>query len=82
VQTEPSSADLYINGDDVGKTPKSRTLDIGINSISIKKEGYRDWNKQVEIVEEKSTLLFPLLILEQMIPLSVWEKGGTVEKLG
>lgn len=80
VQTEPSSADLYINGDDVGKTPKSRTLDIGINSISIKKEGYRDWNKQVEIVEEKSTLLFPLLILEQMIPLSVWEKGGTVEK--
>jgi hypothetical protein len=80
VQTEPSMADLYINGDDVGKTPKSRTLDIGTNSITVKKEGYRDWNKQVEIVEEKSTLLFPFLIFEQITPSSVWENTGEVEK--
>jgi len=80
VQTEPSPAELYINGDDVGRTPRSRTLDIGINSISIKKNGYRDWNKQVEIVEEKSTLLFPFLILEEIAPLSVWERNGEVEK--
>ncbi len=80
VQTEPSPADLYINGDDIGRTPRSRTLDIGVNSISIKKDGYRDWNKQVEIVEEKSTLLFPFLILEEIAPSSVWEKEGKVEK--
>ena len=80
VQTEPSSAELYINGDDIGRTPRSRTLDVGINSISIKKDGYRDWNKQVEIVEEKSTLLYPFLILEEIAPLSVWEQEGKVEK--
>lgn len=80
VQTEPSPADLYINGDDIGRTPRSRTLDVGINSISIQKDGYRDWNKQVEIVEEKSTLLFPLLILDEITPLSVWEEKGEVEK--
>lgn len=80
VQTEPSPAELYINGDDIGRTPRSRTLDIGINSISIKKNGYRDWNKQVEIVEEKSTLLFPFLILDEIAPLSVWERDGEVEK--
>ena len=80
VQTEPSPAELYINGDDVGRTPRSRTLDVGINSISVKKNGYRDWNKQVEIVEEKSTLLFPFLILEEIAPLSVWERTGEVEK--
>jgi hypothetical protein len=80
VQTEPSPANLYINGDDIGRTPRSRTLDVGINSISIKKNGYRDWNKQVEIVEEKSTLLFPFLILDEIVPLSVWEEKGEVEK--
>ncbi len=80
VQTEPSTADLYINGDDIGKTPKSRTLDIGINNVTIKKEGYRDWNKQVDIVEEKSTLLFPFLVLEKIIPSTVWERNGVVEK--
>jgi len=80
VQTEPSPAELYINGDDIGRTPRSRTLDIGINSISVQKNGYRDWNKQVEIVEEKSTLLFPFLILEKIAPLSIWERTGEVEK--
>jgi flagellar basal body-associated protein FliL len=29
VQTEPSPADLYINGDDIGRTPRSRTLMLG-----------------------------------------------------
>lgn len=80
VQSEPSNAQVYINGDDVGRTPKSRTLDVGIHNISVKKDGYVEWNKEVEIVEEKSTPIYPFLVLEELIPSNIWRSEGTVEK--
>lgn len=73
VKSKPSSANLYINDDSVGRTPKSRTLDTGLHTISVWKEGYREWTKDVEIFEEKSTPLYPFLILEEIKKTSIWE---------
>jgi hypothetical protein len=80
VQSEPNLAQLYINGNSVGRTPRSRTLDIGLHSISIWKDGYREWKKQVEILEEKSTFVYPFLILEKIVPSTIWQKDAIVEK--
>lgn len=80
VETEPSFANLYINSNSIGRTPRSRTLDIGTHKISIWKDGYREWNKDVEILEEKSTPIFPFLILEELPKSTLWESKGTIEK--
>lgn len=80
VQSEPSAAQLYINGDSIGRTPRSRTLDVGTHNIVVSKSGYRDWRKNIEIIEEKSTPLFPFLLLEEPILSNIWQSEGTVEK--
>ncbi len=80
VQTEPSTAQLYINGDSIGRTPRSRTLDVGTHTVVVSKDGYREWMKNVEIIEEKSTPLFPFLLLKEPAPSNVWKTEGTLEK--
>lgn len=80
VETQPPTAQLYINGDSIGRTPRSRTLDVGTHSISIQKDGYREWKKSVDIVEEKSTPLFPLLLLQDIKKSNIWESEGILEK--
>jgi hypothetical protein len=80
VQSEPSSAQLYINGDSIGRTPRSRTLDIGTHNISVFKEGYLEWRKEIEILEEKSTPIYPFLVLEEPILSNIWQSDGEVKK--
>jgi len=80
VETEPSFANLYINSNSVGRTPRSRTLDIGTHKISVWKDRYREWNKNVEILKEKSTPIFPFLILENLPKSTLWESKTTIEK--
>lgn len=62
VQSSPSSADLYVNGDKKGKTSKSVSLPVGIHNVSVKKNGYVEWKKDIEIKEQKSTPVYPWLI--------------------
>lgn len=64
VQSEPFLANLYINNNIKGRTPKSVSLPIGIYDISVSKTGYITWRKDVEIKEEKSTPVYPWLIRE------------------
>jgi hypothetical protein len=80
VQSDPSNANLYIGGNDLGRTPRSRTLDTGINTISVWKDGYREWKKDVEILEEKTTPVFPFLILEESPKTTLWESKNVIER--
>lgn len=80
VESEPSLASLHINSNNVGRTPRSRTLDTGMHNISLRKEGYREWNKKVNILEEKSTPIYPLLLLENLKKETVWESESILEK--
>jgi hypothetical protein len=79
VQSEPSNAQVYINGDSVGKTPRSRTLDVGSHRVSVQKDGYVEWNKEIEIMEEKSTPIYPFLVLKELIPSNIWQSEATIE---
>lgn len=65
VESSPTLADIYVDGKHKGRTNKSMTLDIGTYEVIISKEGYYDWKKEVKILEEKSTPVFPYLILTE-----------------
>jgi hypothetical protein len=80
VESEPSLATLYVEEKSVGRTPRSRTLDTGTYNISLKKEGYREWKKEVDILEEKSTPVYPLLLLEELKKETLWESESILEK--
>ncbi len=66
VESEPFLANLYIDGKEKGRTPKSISLPIGTYDISVYKSGYVEWKKNIEIKEEKSTPIFPWLIKEDI----------------
>ncbi len=80
VESSPISADLYINDKLVGKTPKSSSLEVGTYNTTLKMEGYYDWSKEVEIVEGKSTPIYPWLIKKEPEAIIKWTSSGTFEK--
>ncbi len=49
VNSEPSGAEVYINGEHSGKTPLSIELSPGRYNVTLKKEGYREYTTRVEV---------------------------------
>lgn len=66
VESEPFLADVFVNSEEKGRTPRSMSLPVGIYSINVRKSGYIDWNKDIEIKEEKSTPVLPWLIRSEI----------------
>jgi hypothetical protein len=62
VKSEPSSATIYLDGDSIGVTPAIiRQILPGTYEISVKKEGYDNWKKLVDVVSSKETSLNAIL---------------------
>lgn len=80
VESEPSGANYYINGENLGRTPRGKTLDTGIHTVSVWKKDYREWKKDVEILEERTTPIYPFLILENIQKTTLWESKFPIEK--
>lgn len=66
VVSDPFLATLYVDGEQKGRTPKSVSLPIGLYDISLYRSDYREWKKTIEIKDEKSTPVYPWLILEDI----------------
>jgi len=66
VESDPFLASLFIEGESKGRTPRSTSLQVGEYNISVRKDGYIEWVKRVEIKEEKSTNVYPWLIRERI----------------
>ena len=81
VQSDPSATDMFVNGEKVGRAPRSHVLKVGEYDISLKKEGYKDWNKKVKVLEGKSTPIFPYLVYDKIISKEKWKSEGLIEKL-
>jgi hypothetical protein len=62
VESTPTLATIYVDDKSIGRSSKSTSLDVGTYNIKVSKDGYYDWNKEVNILEEKSTPVFPWLI--------------------
>jgi hypothetical protein len=72
VQSDPFLANIYIDGEIEGRTPKSVSLPIGKYDISVHKNGYIEWKNEVEIKEEKSTPIYPWLIKKDIIKQNIF----------
>jgi len=72
VKTYPTNALLYIDNKEMGRTPESRVLETGRHSIRIEKEGFHYWEKEINIPEDKTTIITPWLILEENKKFTVW----------
>jgi hypothetical protein len=79
VESSPTQANIYINGNSRGRTNKSTTLDVGTYEIKVSKDGYYDWEKEVEILEEKSTPVYPYLIKTDFETENIYKSELTLE---
>lgn len=80
VESSPITADIYVDDKLIGKTPKSTSLEVGTYRTTLKLDGYYDWSKEVEIVEGKSTPIYPWLIKSNPEGSTKWTSSGTLEK--
>lgn len=55
IKSNPDTAEIYINGKPRGATNAKISLAPGTYDVSIKKEGYHDWNKRLTIEKEVVT---------------------------
>jgi hypothetical protein len=56
IDSVPFFADVYLNDKLLGKTPKTTgSISEGIYTVSVKKDGYKDWQKVLPIEGQRST---------------------------
>jgi hypothetical protein len=67
INSLPQQADLYINGDFIGKTPQEKiTLSSGTQNITIQKNGFREYFVKKDFSSEQSySLLYTLIPKEK-----------------
>jgi hypothetical protein len=49
VESTPPGADIEIDGDFVGNTPSTITLTLGSHKVTIKKKGFADWTRKMNL---------------------------------
>ncbi len=81
VKADPFWSDIYIDGKNSGRSPKSKSMDIGVYNVEMKKEGYRTWSKRVQIYDEKSTIIKPWLLLEEPKTSTAWNSESILENI-
>jgi hypothetical protein len=55
VTSNPSGADIFIDGSNAGQTPLSKSLAIGTYTITVSKTGYVEQSRQIEIKSRSTT---------------------------
>ncbi|HRI05498.1 MAG TPA: PEGA domain-containing protein [Candidatus Dojkabacteria bacterium] len=84
IDSSPSRADIIIEGENKGKTTKTiASIDEGFVEVKLKRSGYFDWVKSIEVISEKSTPILAELfrtkpILESKITI---QKDFSIEKI-
>ena len=80
IESRPTLANIYVNGESKGRTDKSMALDVGTYAVEVSKDGYYDWNKDIRILEEKSTPVFPWLIKTEFEEKIAFNSDKVLEK--
>ncbi len=57
VESNPSGADIEIDGSFVGNTPSDVQVPAGDHTIAVKKTGFRDWERQMKVTTGSSVHL-------------------------
>lgn len=81
IKSSPSGANILLNGKSLGKSPKSKIVTVGNYKLEMEKDGYNKWEKDIKILEERSTILNPWLILKDIKRNTVWSSEKSLENL-
>lgn len=73
VNSRPMFTEIYINNEMIGKTNKSKSVDTGMHNVTLKKEGYHTWEKNVRVLPETTTIITPWMLLQKPEKYTVWE---------
>jgi hypothetical protein len=65
VSSEPSGAEIYVDGSFVGSTPSKLSLEIGGHSIKVSRPGFRDWERKLSFDADSSKTLNAILEKKQ-----------------
>jgi S1-C subfamily serine protease len=57
VNSTPSNADIYVDDKFVGNTPAVLNLSSGSHHVVVKMDGYKDWDRTLEIVKDSDLSL-------------------------
>jgi PKD repeat protein/uncharacterized protein (UPF0548 family) len=80
VSSVPSSAMIYLDGNNKGVTPTTLTdLEPGLYKVEVKKEGYKDWSKTVDVGSgEEASLNAVLEIMTGSIRVESQPEGAQI----
>jgi len=57
ITSSPASADVYVDGKFVGNAPSILALTTGPHHIVVKMEGYKDWDRTLEVMKDSDLSL-------------------------
>jgi len=74
VDSKPTGANIFINGQLSGKTPKRITKMLPDKyQLEIKKDGYRFWNKEIEIKSNLTEFAEDIILFKDALPINIIE---------
>ena len=76
VKSDPSGARLFLDGDEIGRTPYEEKLDSGSYKLELKLEGFKTLKETFTVKKNEATELN--LILKQDFPMNPYTKYGYV----
>src|SRR5262249_46584429 len=57
ISSVPANADVYVDDKFVGNAPAALTLSSGSHRIVVKMEGYKDWDRTLEVMKDSELSL-------------------------
>jgi hypothetical protein len=62
--SEPSGADIYVDGKFVGQTPATISMQTGAHVVLVKAAGRKNWQRDLDVLKDSQVALHPLLELQ------------------
>jgi PEGA domain-containing protein len=61
ISSDPTGAEIYIDGKFVGQTPSTIQLSSGTHRIEVKSQGKQEWQRDLEVLKDSQLTLHPIL---------------------
>lgn len=61
IESEPTGAEIYVDGSFVGQTPSTLHLANGSHRVELKLHGRQDWARDLEVLKDSQLTLHPVL---------------------
>ncbi|HEY5029850.1 MAG TPA: trypsin-like peptidase domain-containing protein [Candidatus Angelobacter sp.] len=68
ITSSPASADVYVDGKFIGNAPSVLALSTGPHHIVVKMEGYKDWDRTLEVMKDSDLSLNAALMAASLQP--------------